>query len=258
MTYAYAVTFILGAVIGSFLNVCIYRMPRGLSIISPPSHCPSCERPIAFYDNIPIISFLILRGRCRNCKWKIPLRYPAVEFLNGLLYVLVAYRFGFDWIDIAYFAFVSSMIVIAFIDIDHQIIPDRITFLGILVGFILGSTILIDPFSRPLLLGMKASAIGLILGAGLFLLIAVLSRGGMGGGDIKMMGMVGAFLGWKGVLLTTFIGSLTGAVIGVSLMIFKGKGRKAKIPFGPFLAIGAVVSLFLGQELLRFYLHGRI
>jgi leader peptidase (prepilin peptidase)/N-methyltransferase len=249
-----ALAFILGSIIGSFLNVCIYRMPRGLSVVSPSSRCTSCGAPVRPYDNIPIISFFLLGGRCRNCKSKISARYPLVEALNGFMYVLVVLRFGLGLHTPVLLAYCSAMVVITFIDLDFQIIPDVVTVPGIVVGLIAGSLILPDPFDRGFLLGFKTAAIGLAAGGILFLVIAVLSKGGMGGGDIKMMAMIGAFSGWKSVLLTTFAGSLLGSVIGISLMVFKGKGRKTKIPFGPFLAIGAIISLFWGQEIAAFYL----
>lgn len=256
----YLSAFLLGSIVGSFLNVCIYRMPRNLSIISPSSRCPSCSTTIRPQDNIPIISFLILGGRCRYCKARIPARYPMVEFINGLMYALVALRFSIGWHTPALLAFCSAMLVIIFIDLDFQIIPDSVTIPGIIVGFIAGSLILPDPFERDSLLGLKGSLTGLISGGGLFYLIAILGhiafrQEAMGGGDIKMMAMTGAFLGWKAVLLTTFSGSLLGSVAGIFLMVFRGKGRMAKIPFGPFLAAGAVLSLFYGQEMLAFYLQ---
>lgn len=254
-TILYIIVFIFGSIVGSFLNVCIYRMPRKLSIILPSSRCPSCNMPIKPYDNIPLLSFLFLGGRCRVCKAGIPFRYPTVEFLNAALYVLVLWRFGFVLHTAVYFIFCSALIVITFIDLDFQIIPDRITLPGIPIGLIAGSFLLPDPFMRYSLLGYKASVIGFLTGGGLFYAVAVLSRGGMGGGDIKMMAMVGSLMGWKSVLLTTFLGSLTGAVLGISLMVFKGKGRKTKIPFGPFLALGALVTLFYGQEILNWYLN---
>ncbi len=254
-TFLYIIVFLFGSVVGSFLNVCIYRMPRKLSIILPSSMCPSCNMPIKPYDNIPLLSFLFLGGRCRVCKAGIPFRYPLVEFLNAALYVLVLWRFAFGLHTAVYFVFCSALIVITFIDLDFQIIPDRITLPGIPIGLIAGSFLLPDPFMRYSLLGYKASIIGFLIGGGLFYAVAVLSRGGMGGGDIKMMAMVGSLMGWKSVLLTTFLGSLTGAVLGVSLMVFKGKGRKTKIPFGPFLAFGALVTLFYGQEILYWYLN---
>jgi len=259
----YIVTFIFGAVIGSFLNVCIYRIPRGLSIIMPSSYCFSCRSPIRFYDNIPILSYILLRGRCRSCGNRISIKYPLIELLNSVLYITVLWRFGpyLSWALLSYFLFLSSLIVIAFIDLEFQIIPDRITLPGILLGIILGSTILFDPFFRLNLLGFKASLIGLLLGGGLFYLIAILGEAlfkkeAMGGGDIKMMAMVGGFLGWKGVLLTTFLGSLFGSVIGILLIILKGKERGSKIPFGPYLALGAVLSLFFGEEFLIGMLGG--
>lgn len=251
----YIIVFILGSVIGSFLNVCVYRMPRNLSIISPSSRCPSCNTPIKPYDNIPILSYLLLGGRCRVCKTRISFRYPLVEFLNAVLYVLVLWRFGAVWSTVIYFIFCSALIVITFIDLDYQIIPDTITLPGMVIGFVAGSLLMPDPFMRYSRLGFLASIIGFLAGGGLYYAIAILSKGGMGGGDIKMMAMVGALTGWKSVILTTFLGSFTGAILGIFLMIFKGKGRKTKIPFGPFLALGALITLFFGQEIFQWYIQ---
>jgi leader peptidase (prepilin peptidase) / N-methyltransferase len=253
----YIIAFIFGSIIGSFLNVCIYRIPRNLSIIYPASRCSSCNNPIRPYDNIPILSYIFLGGKCRVCGSKISTRYPFVEFLNAALYVLVFWRFGLGWYLPVYFIFCSALVVIIFIDLDFQIIPDRITLPGILIGLIAGSFLLPDPFMRYDLLGFQSSIAGFLSGGGLFYAVAVLSRGGMGGGDIKMMAMVGSLMGWKSVLMTTFFGSLTGAVVGIFLMVLKGKGRKTKIPFGPFLALGTLVTLFYGQEILSWYLTGR-
>ncbi len=232
-------------------------MPRDKSIVVPLSYCPVCNTPIKAWDNIPILSYIILGGKCRACKAGISFRYPLVELLNALLYVALIWRFGIGWHTLFYFAFVSALMAITFIDLEFQIIPDSITLPGILVGLIAGSLVLPDPFLRWSLLGYKASVLGAVSGFGLFYIVAVLSKGGMGGGDIKMMAMVGAMTGWKSVLLTTFIGSLLGSIIGVSLMVFKGKSRKTKIPFGPFLAAGTVITLFYGQEILSWYLRGR-
>jgi leader peptidase (prepilin peptidase)/N-methyltransferase len=165
------------------------------------------------------------------------------------------WRFGPEWHTIVYFFFCSALIVITFIDLDFQIIPDRITLPGTLAGFIAGSFLMPDPFMRYSLLGFTSSLAGLLAGGGLFYAIAVLSKGGMGGGDIKMMAMVGSLMGWKSVLLTTFLGSFTGAAAGLFLMVFKGKGRKTKIPFGPFLTLGALITLFFGQEIFYWYFH---
>lgn len=251
-----------GLIIGSFLNVCIYRLPRGVSLVSPPSACPRCKKPIRPWENIPLVSYLFLRGKCHACGEPISLRYPLVEILNGLLYFSVVFVFGSGWHLPFLFALVSALVVITFIDLEFQIIPDVITLPGVAIGLIAASVLLPDPFSLPLaapsgggsaIVGPVNAGIGLLLGGGLFYLIAVLSRGGMGGGDIKMMAMVGAFMGWKAVLLTTFLGSLSGSVVGIFLVLFKGKGRKTKVPFGPFLALGALLTLFLGGSLLRWY-----
>lgn len=251
----YVIIFALGSVVGSFLNVCIYRVPRNLSIISPSSRCPSCNTPIKPYDNIPVLSYILLGGKCRVCKAGISFRYPLVELLNAILYVFVIYRYGFEWHSIIYGFFCSALVAITFIDLDFQIIPDVITLPGIIIGIVAGSLLMPDPFMRYALLGFKVSAIGLLTGGGLFYAIAVLSKGGMGGGDIKMMAMVGALMGWKSVLLTIFLGSLTGAAFGIFLMISQGKGRKTKIPFGPFLALGTVITLFYGQEIFAWYFY---
>ncbi len=248
--------FIFGLIIGSFLNVCIYRLPRDMSIIRPASACPVCSTTIKPWDNIPLLSYILLKGKCRGCGERISIRYPMVELLNGVLYLLTFKYFGTGWHLPFLFAFVSAMIVITFIDLDFQIIPDEITLPGIVIGLIVSSFIMLDPFSMPTqIIGFKNALLGFLLGGGLYFLIAVLSKGGMGGGDIKMMAMVGAFLGWKAVLLTTFIGSLTGSIVGIFLMVFKGKGRKTKIPFGPFLALGSIITLFMGGEIIRWYLN---
>ena len=255
MLFSVIVVAAFGLVIGSFLNVCIYRMPRDMSIVFPSSRCPSCNRPIRAWDNIPVISYLVLKGRCRQCGARISLRYPAVEALNAFLYVSVYWRYGLEWSSVVYALFCSALVVITFIDLDFQIIPDRITLPGIPLGIIAGSLLLPDPFMRVTLLGYKAAIAGFLAGGGFFYLVAALSRGGMGGGDIKLMAMVGGLMGWKAVLLTTFLGSLSGSVVGIFLMVVKGRGRKSKIPFGPFLALGAVITLFFGQEILKWYLY---
>jgi leader peptidase (prepilin peptidase)/N-methyltransferase len=254
----YIVAFLFGSVIGSFLNVCIYRIPRNPSIISPSSRCPSCNNPISPSDNIPIVSYIFLSGKCRICKAKISFRYPLIEFLNAALYILILWRFGFGWHILAYFIFCSALVVIAFIDLDFQIIPDRITLLGIPIGLIAGSFLLPDPFMRSSPLGLKASFIGICTGFVLFYVVAVIGaaifkKEALGGGDIKLMAMLGGIVGWKGVLLTTFLGSLSGSLIGVLLMIIH-KDRKNIIPFGPFLVLGSIISLFYGQEIVYWYL----
>lgn len=249
--------FALGLIVGSFLNVCIYRIPLELSIVWPGSACPKCQRPIRAIENVPILSYLALRGKCRGCGQRISLIYPAVELLNGLMYLAVLYRFGLGWHLPVYLALMSSLIVITFIDLEHQIIPDRFTLGGLPIALIAAALVLPDPFLRSQILGWKQALGGAALGFGLFFAIAVLSGGGMGGGDIKLMALVGALAGWKGVLLTTFIGSLVGSVVGGFLIAFKGGGRKTKVPFGPFLALGLLATLFFGQEILRWYFRAQ-
>lgn len=246
-----AVVFILGLLIGSFLNVCIYRVPRKESIVFPASHCTSCERPIRPYDNIPLLSFLFLRGHCRSCRAPISWRYPLVELAHGLGYLFILHQFGPSFAAVIYALFFSSLMVVTFIDLSHQIVPDVITLPGMVLGLLAASTVL-----PP---GPINSLIGLFLGGGLFYLVAILSiallkKEGMGGGDIKLIAMIGAFLGWKGMLLTIFLAALSGSVIGLFLVLVRGQSRAEPIPFGPFLALGAMVSLFWGPEILQWYL----
>ncbi|MBI3810912.1 MAG: prepilin peptidase [Nitrospirae bacterium] len=246
LLYSLSVALVFGLIIGSFLNVCIHRLPIDESLMAPSSRCPSCRHPVRWRDNVPVISFLVLRGRCRDCGQPISWRYPLVELANGVGYVLLVWRFGISFPTAVYSLLYSSLLVITFIDLDHQIIPDRITLPGIVIG--LASSVVLP-------LGFLNALIGFLLGGSLFYGVAVLSRGGMGGGDIKLIAMIGAFLGWKQVLLTIFIGALAGSVVGLFLMAFKGKSRKHAVPFGPFLSLGAVVSLFAGPAIWNWYQH---
>ena len=244
--------FVLGAVVGSFLNVCIYRVPAGKSIVSPPSSCPHCGHLIRWYQNIPILSYLFLGGKCAACRVGISLRYPAIETLTGLLFALVLYCFGFSSATLVYWLFVSALVVITFIDLDHQIIPDVISLPGIVVGFLCS-------FYIPWISWLD-SLLGIAIGGGILLSIAwiyekVAKREGMGGGDIKLLAMLGAFLGWKAVLPVIFVASLVGSLIGVPLMLLQKGDTKLAIPFGPFLALAATVYLFWGKELVFWYLN---
>jgi len=242
---------IFGAIVGSFLNVCIYRIPRGESIVVPGSHCPHCQRSISFYDNIPLISYLLLRAKCRYCQGPISIEYPLVEGISALSSFFLFIQFGISWSYLFYFAFLSSLIVITVIDLYHQIIPDMISLPGIGVG-------LIASFILPQLTFLN-SLVGLVLGGGSLFLVAtfyhwLFKREGIGGGDIKLLAMIGAFLGWKAVFLTILLGSLVGSLIGVLIIMIKGKDFKYAIPFGPFLSLGAALSLFYGESLIRWYL----
>jgi leader peptidase (prepilin peptidase)/N-methyltransferase len=242
--------FLFGTAVGSFLNVCIYRLPGSLSIIRPRSMCPSCKTQIAFYDNIPILSYLWLRGRCRRCGATISLRYPVVETTAGLFAVALFTRHGVAPEGFILYAFVAALLVVTFIDLDHQIIPDVITYPGILVGFL--SSFVVDHITY------KESLMGILLGGGgLFLVASVYylltRKEGMGGGDIKLLAMVGAFLGWKAVIFTIFVGSAIGTVVGVAVALRTHGGRKMAVPFGPFLSLGALLFLFCGQQIIGWY-----
>jgi len=238
--------FIVGAAIGSFSNVCIYRLPKKLSIISPPSQCPNCGKSISPFDNIPIISFILLRGRCRYCQSPISWRYPIVELITGLIFLSLYLNFRISPQFFIYALLCTSLIIIAFIDLEHKIIPDVITLPGIIIGLTLSLTM---PH-----ITLINSIKGLLIGGGLFYAIAIISRGGMGGGDIKLIAMVGSFLGWKNVLLTIFLGSLFGSIVGIVLIILKKKNRKDMVPFGPFLSLGAIISIFYGRDLIYLWL----
>lgn len=219
---------------------------RPESIIFPASHCPGCRTPIKPWDNIPILSFLFLKGQCRACGMKIAWRYPLLELFTALLYVGVLVQFGLTPEAFVYLVFVSLLIIISLIDIDHQLIPDVLSVPGILVGVL----------TVPLLpIRWDDSLLGMLVGAGIIWLTGVVGslvfkKAAMGGGDIKLMAMIGAFLGWKMVLLTIFFGSITGAVLGILFKLLTGKDY---IPFGPFLSLGALLSLFIGQQVLFWY-----
>ena len=245
-----AFTFIFGLCIGSFLNVCIYRLPARKSISHPRSSCPSCGELIRFYDNIPVLSYVILRGRCRFCNVSISLRYPVVEILCGLFAVITFVKYGLTLEALIYFIFIASLLVITFIDIDHQIIPDVISLPGIPIFFVAS-------FALPDIQYLE-SLLGILVGGGSLLLVAwtynlVTKKEGMGGGDIKLLAMIGAVIGWKGVLFTIFIASAVGTISGMLVMLKTRKGRKLAIPFGPFLAIGGIAYIFFGPQLIGWY-----
>ncbi|MCF8049835.1 MAG: prepilin peptidase [Desulfobacterales bacterium] len=244
--------FILGLCIGSFMNVCIYRLPAGRSIVRPASACPACETPIRAYDNIPLLSYLWLRGKCRRCGARISVRYPLIELLAGLTALAAYFKFGLSFQAGASFLFAATLEVIAFIDIDHRIIPDRITLAGIPLFFLAA---LFIPS-----VGLFNAALGILAGGGSLLLIAwgysaLTGKEGMGGGDIKLLAMIGAFVGWQGVLFTVFVSSAVGTAVGLAMMLRAKKGMKMALPFGPFLAVGAITYLFFGPELIVLYLR---
>lgn len=253
MLFLYTVALVFGLVIGSFLNVCIYRVPRGMSIAFPPSSCPACGARIKPHHNIPVISYLFLRGRCHSCGESISPKYPAVELLNGFLYMAALYRFGPSESAVVAMLFLSAMVVVTFIDMEHRIIPDGITLPGIPICFAAGTLVLGTGYINSLL-GILAGG-GLLYGVGVLGGI-VLGKDGMGGGDIKLMAMAGALIGWKLVLVSIFIGAALGSFVGVPLILLKVMKRDTMIPFGPFLAVGSAVSLFFGEEMLYWYWGG--
>ncbi len=250
------ISMIFGSIIGSFLNVVILRLPQeDKSIVFPASHCPNCKKNLAWYENIPIFSYLVLRGKCAHCKQSISLQYPLVELLTALLFGAVIYRFGLSFTALGYILFCSALITIIWIDIYHQIIPDLISLPGIVLGFLFS-------FINSAVT-WQDSLIGLLTGGGFLYAIAfsyylVRRQEGMGGGDIKLLAMIGAFLGWQSLLFVIFASSLTGSIIGVLILLKKKEGSKTRIPFGPFLSCSAIIYLFFKEEILylfRLYLQ---
>ncbi|NLD36669.1 MAG: prepilin peptidase [Desulfatiglans sp.] len=247
--------FVFGLTIGSFLNVCIYRLPLKRSIVTPPSACPSCGYRIRFYDNIPVLSYLMLWGRCRKCGTHISLIYPAVELATGLISMALLVKYNilnsnFPEFFI-YLIFISALICIGFIDLEHQIIPDVISIPGIIAGLFFSLVISHIPWMDSL--------IGILAGGGILYLVAILfelitKKEGMGGGDVKLLAMIGAFLGWKAIPFVILVSSLTGSIIGGAALMMSKKGIRTKIPFGPFLALGAVLYVFFGKEIINWYI----
>ena len=245
-------SFIIGACIGSFLNVCIYRIPAALSIVHPGSSCPRCKTMIPFYDNIPILSYLLLMGKCRSCGASIAIRYPFVELLGGLFALACTLSFGPTIHGLVVFVFIATLTVVTFIDLDHRIIPDSISLPGIPLFFLAALAVPTVTW--------RASAIGIVAGGGSLFAVAwvyqlITGREGMGGGDIKLLAMIGAMIGWQGILFTLFAASAIGTIVGLLAMIRSGKGMKLAIPFGPFLAMGAIIYVFFGEALILWYFN---
>lgn len=239
--------FFLGICVGSFVNVCIYRIPQGKSVVSPASHCPACLHRLGLLELIPVFSYLYLCGRCRWCGSRFSMQYPLVELITGLLFVLVWRRFELSWSTLAGWVLVSILVMVTFIDINYKIIPNRIIVTGLLLGF---------PVIVLQSLGALQSGVTGFLAAGTFmLLVAVVSRGGMGGGDIKLAALMGLYLGVKGVGLALFLAFLAGGVVSMILLATGLKGRKDAIPFGPYLAMGGVLSLLWGSDLVDWYFN---
>lgn len=248
-TFTLVVAGLFGLLVGSFLNVCIYRLPRGTSVVWPASACGSCKRELRWFENIPIVSWAVLGAKCARCKAPISLQYPLVEAITAVLFVLVAATTPVGPLLAARLLFVCALIVLFGIDLEHQILPNAITLPGIAVGL---------AFSLAGPPGWRASLAGILLGGGVLYAIAyayylVRKEEGLGMGDVKMLAMIGAFLGWQAVLLTLVLASFAGALIGLAMIALQRGSMKYALPFGTFLAIGALVAMLAGQPIIDWY-----
>ena len=248
----WTIWFAFGACLGSFLNVCIYRMPRDQSIVRPRSRCPRCRRMIVWYDNIPLLSFIVLAAHCRHCGKPIHWRYPLVEALAGALTVAVLQRFGVTPVGLIYAAFALSLVAVTFIDIDFQIIPDEISLGGLVLGLIASCLVPSLHGASTVAQALGRSLLGALVGAGILYITGVFGtflfrKEAMGGGDIKLLAMAGSILGWKAVTLTFFIAPLLALGPGIFVLLSK---RSHVIPYGPFLSLALLVALFAGQHLI--------
>ena len=242
----------LGSVVGSFLNVCIYRLPIRKSIVWPASACTKCGHKLSWYENVPIVSWVVLRARCRQCGEPIAMRYPIVEALTGAMFAIAWWYYGPGLLLASRLVFGCALLVLFAIDLEHHLLPNAITLPGIVVGFVF-SVISGEP-------GWIDSAIGIVVGGGMLFAIAevyyrVRKEEGLGMGDVKMLAMIGAFLGWRLTLLTLMFASLSGTIVGLALIVSKRGSLKYALPFGTFLALGAAAAATVGQPLLDWYVN---
>ncbi len=257
--------FILGAIVGSFLNVCIVRLPQEASVVTPPSHCLKCKKNIPWYDNIPLLSYILLKGRCRFCKERISFRYFGVELITAILFTLFYIYFGLKTILLPYLVMLSCFIVATFVDFEHRIIPDEVSiggmFAGLFFSFFIPGLQGVDTnntnFLASHLTALGMSVLGVLIGGGVIYLMGILGdflfkKESMGGGDIKLLAMIGAFLGWKYALLTFFIAPFFGSIFGI---VEKIRTKETVIAYGPFLVLGAIISLFWGNEIISWLLQ---
>lgn len=256
--YFTLLVFLLGACIGSFLNVCIHRIPREESIVHPRSHCPSCGQLIAWYDNLPMLSYFLLRGRCRHCRAVISPRYVLVEMLTAVLFLAVWNLYGWDARTPVYLVMVGGLLLGTFVDLEHYIIPDRVSLGGMATGLLFSA--LVPALHQETAPGpaLLSSVIGLAAGAGSLFIVGelgrlVLKKDAMGLGDVKLLGGIGAYLGWTGVLFTVLVSSLIGSVVGIALILCGKREWQGRLPYGPFLAVGALAWIFGGRELWAAY-----
>lgn len=258
--YGPLVSLVVGLCIGSFLNVIIYRLPLEQSIAFPRSHCPGCNKLIAWYDNIPVVSYLVLGAKCRACKMRISPRYPLVELLTGVLFVAVYNRFGVDWMTLVFWVVVTGLIVGTFVDFDHMIIPDSVSIGGMVFGLVASALVPALHAEVTWTAGLYKAGLGLAAGFGSLWLVGVVGKwvfkkDAMGFGDVKLLGAIGALLGIPGVVYTVLVSSLLGTVIGVGLILFGGREWQSRIPFGPYLALGALSWVLGGDQLWNWYVR---
>lgn len=242
---------LFGLAVGSFLNVCIYRVPLGKSLAYPPSACPSCGHQLAWFENVPVLAWLVLRGRCRTCRASISIVYPLVELFTGAMFVWAWMHYGPGWLLVSHLLFGCVLVVLFFVDLEHRILPNVITLPGIVIGFLFAW---VNP---P---GWMASLIGIVAG-GLIpyaiaeLYVRIRGEEGLGMGDVKMLAMIGAFLGWKLMLLTLVLASFLGTVIGLMLIAIRKGDMKSALPFGTFLTMATFISIAVGSRILDWYLR---
>ncbi len=258
--YCSFLAFLGGACVGSFLNVCIHRIPRDRSIIRPRSHCPKCETMIAWHDNIPIISYLLLRGKCRHCHVGISPRYAAVEALTAFLFLAIWLKYGWSALTPLYMLVAGGLILATFVDLEHMIIPDRVSIGGMLAGLVLSGLVPSLHGETHVLSSVTAAIIGLVVGAGSLWLVSVLGRmafrkDAMGFGDVKLLGAIGAFMGWQGVLFTIMLSSLAGSLVGLLFILSGRREWQSRIPYGPYLALAAVIWMIWGMEWWNAYVR---
>lgn len=250
ITFRYILAAVVGLLMGSFGNVCIFRLPQKKSVVYPPSHCPKCQTPIRLHDNIPVLSYLLLGGRCRACKKTISFIYPTIEILASALSVATLWKFGWNMQSLFFYLFGWGLLVIIVIDLQHMIIPNILTYPGFVLGLIGGVFFFSNPWWQ--------SVGGALIGGGLLWIVGwayfhATKRVGLGGGDIKLMAVVGAFLGIELTVLTIFFSSFLGAFVGLYILVVKKKSTKHALPFGPFIAAGALLALFFGWDIIRWY-----
>ncbi len=254
------ILFAFGLCFGSFLNVIVYRLPQKLSIVKPPSSCPACKTRLGFLDLIPLFGYLLLKGKCRYCSASISFRYPLVEMLTGLLFVAVSYQFGFSAAGLFYLALLYLLFAVTLIDLEHRIVPNTLVVTGLIIGLCFYLPVLVSfvtdvPASLLINRLPLDGLLGFIVGGGLLLIIILVSRGGMGAGDMKLMAMIGLFVGLRGVAVVLLAAFIFGALVGIAMMLLGRATRKSALPFAPYLALATTVEVFWGEAIWHWYIN---